>query len=182
MVGSLQAFWRLQTSVVPPKELTLGGTYHFFRKGIKPTWEDSANVNGGRWVIFINRDLEYVDFSWNRILIGLIGNLIDYADHVTGVVCQRRAKGDRLSIWIRGNLTKDEIVGVGKRAAELLEIRTKKPSSGISFDFKGHPADYSSNVKSCISVAGSLSISAVEASLDNAAIRGVPQETFATVA
>jgi translation initiation factor 4E len=180
MVGTLQAFWRLSESVLPPSALTPGSTYHFFRRGIKPTWEDPANVNGGRWVYFVAKDPAYVDFAWSRIQMGLVGCLIDVADHVNGIVCQRRRQGDRLSIWIRGDLTQDEILGVAKRTAEVLEYKVKKPGGGkYGFDFQAHPPDRASKVKSCqAAVTTAFGSSAVEQSLDNPAIRSLPPDAF----
>mmetsp|Transcript_20155 Transcript_20155/g.52299 ORF Transcript_20155/g.52299 Transcript_20155/m.52299 type:complete len:267 (+) Transcript_20155:297-1097(+) len=181
MVGSLQAFWRLQASVLPPSHIVAGATYHFFRDRIKPTWENAANVNGGRWVLFIPRDLEYVNFAWKRILLGLIGSILDPSDHVTGAVCQRRAKGDRITLWIRGGLSREEIVGVGKRVAQLIEWKTKKPSQQLTFDFKAHPADRTHKAKPCADVVGpnELGTAAVDASLADDSIPSIPPETFA---
>lgn len=179
MVGSLQAFWRLSESVLKPSALMPGSTYHFFRRGVKPTWEHEANINGGRWVFYVAKDAAYIDYAWTRIQMGLVGCLIDIADHINGIVCQRRRQGDRLSIWIRGDLTLDEILGVAKRTAEVLELKARKPDGRFTIEFKAHPVDASSKVKSCDkAVTTPLGTSAVEQSLDNPKIRSLPSDAF----
>jgi hypothetical protein len=114
-------------------------------------------------------------------MMGLVGSLLDPSDHVTGVVCQRRRQGDRLSIWIRGDLTEDEILGVAKRVAQLLQIREKKPSGRATFEFKAHPRAPASRVqKACIDVVpGGFRAAAVDQSLDNDAILGLPDIALA---
>lgn len=41
--------------IQPPSDLKQGCDYSLFKKGIKPMWEDEANVRGGRWLINLDR-------------------------------------------------------------------------------------------------------------------------------
>ena len=49
-VGSVEQWWGLYTHLARPSELPPLSDLHLFKLGIKPMWEDPANVNGGKWV------------------------------------------------------------------------------------------------------------------------------------
>lgn len=42
---------RLYNHIESASKLTVNSAYYFFKKGIRPMWEDYTNKNGGRWVI-----------------------------------------------------------------------------------------------------------------------------------
>ena len=52
-VASVEQWWGLYTHLARPSELPPLSDLHLFKLGIKPMWEDPANVNGGKWVRFI---------------------------------------------------------------------------------------------------------------------------------
>ena len=72
---SLESFWRSFNSLVPPHAIEQGADYHFFIKGVRPTWEDRMNANGGRWVIN-SKDGELLANAWRGILMGLVGEQV----------------------------------------------------------------------------------------------------------
>lgn len=49
-MGSVEQWWGLYTHLARPSELPPLSDLHLFKLGIKPMWEDPANVNGGKWV------------------------------------------------------------------------------------------------------------------------------------
>jgi hypothetical protein len=36
----------------------LTGPFNFYLSGIEPKWEDSANINGGKWILFVKGNAE----------------------------------------------------------------------------------------------------------------------------
>ena len=54
---SVESFWRLVNNIRPPNRLKEGSNYHLFKDGIRPTWEDVQNAEGGKWTIFVSDNL-----------------------------------------------------------------------------------------------------------------------------
>lgn len=49
-MGSVEQWWGLYAHLARPADLPPLSDLHLFKLGIKPMWEDPANVNGGKWV------------------------------------------------------------------------------------------------------------------------------------
>lgn len=52
ILNALQDFWRYSNSLIHVSMLPDGTNLRMFKFGIMPTWEDPANVQGGRWVFW----------------------------------------------------------------------------------------------------------------------------------
>jgi hypothetical protein len=50
-VKTVEQFWSTYNYLKRPNDLSSTTDYHFFRDGIKPTWEDSKNAKGGKWIV-----------------------------------------------------------------------------------------------------------------------------------
>ena len=55
---------------------------HWFKKGIKPMWEDPRNKYGGRLTLCPPRSL--LDTVWETVLILMAGDVLDYRGESTG--------------------------------------------------------------------------------------------------
>eukprot|EP00930_Biecheleria_cincta_P004458 TRINITY_DN105370_c0_g1_i1.p1 TRINITY_DN105370_c0_g1~~TRINITY_DN105370_c0_g1_i1.p1 ORF type:complete len:235 (-),score=53.64 TRINITY_DN105370_c0_g1_i1:34-738(-) len=57
-----------------------------FRKGISPEWEDEANSSGGHLELQLKPELGpgLIDELWNNVVLGMVGDLIEPADMITG--------------------------------------------------------------------------------------------------
>ena len=54
----MEDFWRLYVHLRRPvDERPTVCDYHVFREGIRPMWEDEANVNGGKWIVRLKKGL-----------------------------------------------------------------------------------------------------------------------------
>lgn len=82
----------------------------FTNLGIRPMWEDDANVRGGRLVILFKKQLNnnaYIkdlkkieDKIWLETCLCLIGETLGSDnDKICGLVYNSRPKLDRISIW-----------------------------------------------------------------------------------
>ncbi|KAG5456904.1 MAG: translation initiation factor eIF 4e-like domain-containing protein, partial [Olpidium bornovanus] len=62
---TVEEFWGVYNNVVLASNLPVGATYHFFKRGIMPMWEDPANEKGGRWTVqYMRRIGEEVSQQW----------------------------------------------------------------------------------------------------------------------
>lgn len=50
-VDSVESFWALFQNLPETTSFPGGTNVHFFRRGIKPSWEDTMNEGGGKWTI-----------------------------------------------------------------------------------------------------------------------------------
>ena len=48
---TVESYCRYFNWLKSPSKLELNSNYHQFKSGIKPMWEDEANVNGGKCVL-----------------------------------------------------------------------------------------------------------------------------------
>jgi hypothetical protein len=97
--------------------------YMFFREGIKPAWEDEANMDGGMWRVVLKSEerSKYLDTFWLETLMALVGERFAYSNYITGTVLQRRQKEDRIQIWTRGVEDRELDARVQKQIAEDLK-------------------------------------------------------------
>ena len=56
-VSTVEEFWETYDFLNRPNDLPTTTDYHFFRDGIKPTWEDPGNAKGGKWIIRLPKGL-----------------------------------------------------------------------------------------------------------------------------
>lgn len=85
--------------IQPASGLTWGSDYYLFKEGIKPMWEDSNNVNGGRWLVIVDKHKRNMklDQYWLELMMAIIGEQFEeYGDHICGAVVNVRQKGDKV--------------------------------------------------------------------------------------
>ncbi|XP_065186885.1 eukaryotic translation initiation factor 4E-1A-like [Sycon ciliatum] len=133
--STVEDFWALHNHIQPVSNLPAGCDYMLFKTGIEPTWEDSANKRGGRWLMQTGKTVraEKLDTYWLEILLLLVGEGFgDDADCVNGVVVQIRAKMDKLALWTK-TTDKQQNDRIERRFREVLKL----PSS-ITTHFEPH--------------------------------------------
>lgn len=69
-VVTLKPFWGFLNNF-PLHALKMKDSVHFFKRGIKPVWEDSRNINGGSWTFRIPKDKS--EQFWKEALMLAIG-------------------------------------------------------------------------------------------------------------
>ena len=50
-ITTVEDFWAVFNNIAEVTEVPVGSTYHFFKTGIEPMWEDPGNKAGGKWVL-----------------------------------------------------------------------------------------------------------------------------------
>lgn len=99
-VGTVENFWEIYNWLKRPADLPTTATtdYHFFRSGIKPTWEDPSNAAGGKWIVRLPKGLS--SRYWEEIVLALIGGQFGLPDgEVCGAVLSVRYSEDILGVW-----------------------------------------------------------------------------------
>mmetsp|Transcript_21182 Transcript_21182/g.60276 ORF Transcript_21182/g.60276 Transcript_21182/m.60276 type:complete len:213 (-) Transcript_21182:193-831(-) len=116
---TVEDFWRFKNNLPRPSEVFYTNTtgmkkladreidgFSMFKAGIRPEWEDPANMTGGE---FFCRQLmapQALDDTWEKLLLGLIGETIDPANEVCGARIVDKSRGARatyrIEMWFRG--------------------------------------------------------------------------------
>jgi len=81
-----------------PSALPAGATYYFFRRGVRPVWEDEPNRGGGSWRMLMDGNGNELNMVWTELLYMLV------TDGLTGYVCGaacavKRGGTHKVSVW-----------------------------------------------------------------------------------
>ncbi|GES84083.1 translation initiation factor eIF4e [Rhizophagus clarus] len=129
---TVQSFCRYFNWVKKPSQLDMNTNFHIFKDKIMPMWEDPANANGGKWVISM-KSPQLLDRCWSWLVYALVGEELDENDDICGAVMSRRARGDRIAVWVRDKDNVPVINGIGRRLLKILDLQNEK---GIGMDFQ----------------------------------------------
>jgi translation initiation factor 4E len=80
------------------------------------------------------RDQGLLDRAWSNLSMALIGEMLDSADEVCGIVVSTRPKADRLQIWTRGAEDATQLNALAKRILDTLDFDTWEMEQ-FSLDF-----------------------------------------------
>ena len=69
-IVTLKPFWEVQNTF-PLDALKMKDSVHFFKRGVRPVWEDPRNVKGGAWTFRVPKDKS--GQTWLEILLIAIG-------------------------------------------------------------------------------------------------------------
>ena len=116
---SIEGFWGTYNNLKTPSQVLVGSTYHMFKHGIRPEWEDPMNANGGKWVITFQKTKKNdLDKRWMYTLLACIGNQFADDDIICGVVVSVRKHAERIALWTKS----DEIDTVSRIRDEWVHI------------------------------------------------------------
>lgn len=65
-------------------------------------WEDPNNVNGGRWLVIVDKHKRTVklDNYWLELMMAIVGEQFDdFGNHICGAVVNVRQKGDKVLFY-----------------------------------------------------------------------------------
>jgi len=132
-VNTVEEFWRVYDFLVRPNELPTTTDYHFFRSGIKPTWEDPGNVKGGKWIVRLRKGLS--SRYWEEILLGMIGGQFAGVPdgEICGAVVSIRYSEDIVSVWNRRADDRESTDKIRDAIKKILRL-----PSGVHMEYKPH--------------------------------------------
>ncbi|OQS06904.1 hypothetical protein THRCLA_01068 [Thraustotheca clavata] len=115
--STVEEFWGYWNNIPNPSQALNDGiskkkftdrsvqSFAVFKEGIRPEWEDSANMNGGEWQISIKLQAGPLDDFWDKLVLGMLGETIDPANEITGARIVHKNKKDshsyRFELWLR---------------------------------------------------------------------------------
>jgi len=130
-------FWATYQHIKLPSYLPQGCDYMVFRDGIKPEWKDEMNVDGGRWLMEIDRQYrnEQLNSKWLETLLAIIGETLEVKGkrHICGAIVQSRRRVDRVGIWTSDASDAERVVSIGEKYRSLL-----KPSFYQKLKYQSH--------------------------------------------
>jgi len=150
--SDIQSYWRWFNHLPTAKQIDTSCTYHLMKKGIRPLWEDQANVNGGSFSFRI--PLDDADEIWTQLTLNAISGQIDLIlsqsfDELCGVSIGKRKTEVSIILWNSNAKTHN----FQQMTDFLLEI-LKEFKSGLhgseSFSYKVHNtlANFGNDTKS----------------------------------
>lgn len=124
--STVKQFWALYQYLKLPSFLPQGCDYMVFRDGIKPEWTDLANVDGGRWLLEVDRQYrnEQLNSKWLETLLAIIGETLESDEnkrHICGAIVQSRRRVDRVGIWTSDASDEAAVRSIGEKYRELLQ-------------------------------------------------------------
>lgn len=123
--NTVENFWSLINHIKTPSEIKMGSDYCLFKKGIRPMWEDEANVRGGRWVITLNKSNKSdLDNFWLDTLLVLIGESCEYSNELCGAVVNIRGKNNKISIWTANGSNEAAALEIGGKLRDGLRMES----------------------------------------------------------
>ncbi|CAI5473231.1 unnamed protein product [Closterium sp. Yama58-4] len=131
--STVEGFWACYCGMVRPSALPAPTDVHVFKDGIRPLWEDVHNRRGGKWMVRLRKPL--TNRMWEQLLMAVVGEQLEGAEEVCGVVLSVRFGDDILSIWNRSaphSLARD-------RLCESIRKHLGLPSS-YTMEYKPHDA------------------------------------------
>ena len=89
-------------------------------------WEDTANKQGGRWMITLNKSSTTdLDNLWLDVLLCLISEAIDNSDQICGAVVNIRAKNNKISIWTANGSNEAAEMEFGYKLRDVLRLQSQ---------------------------------------------------------
>ncbi|KAI8590140.1 eukaryotic initiation factor 4E putative [Geranomyces variabilis] len=99
---TVEDLWGAVNNLKKGSELGPGANYHLFKEGVRPAWEDPANINGGKWVAVVPKTKRSeLDAMWLNTILAVVGETFPESDEICGVVMSIRVKQDRISLWTK---------------------------------------------------------------------------------
>lgn len=123
-ISTVEDFWVVYTHLKRPNDVIATSLfqYQLFRKGIQPLWDDTHNVDGGKWMVKCKK--EFSSRLWEDLLLAFIGDSFELGDEICGVVLSIRDQMpyDILNVWNKtaSNVeTRNKVRDAFKRVVKL---------------------------------------------------------------
>ncbi|KAF3790529.1 Eukaryotic translation initiation factor [Nymphaea thermarum] len=99
---------------------------------------DSANCNGGKWIIRFNKAVS--GRFWEDLVLALVGDQLDGGEDICGVVLSIRFGEDILSVWNRNAADHQAVMAL----RDAIKRQLKLPPSYL-MEYKAHDASLKDN-------------------------------------
>lgn len=122
----------------PMEHLRMKDTVHFFKRGVRPVWEDPRNVNGGSWTFRVPKDKSVTFFHETLMLcVGeQFADVIQPKDDLCGCSLSTRFNSNLITIWNRDASNQKSTDGIVQVVLDRISTELK-PKDG-SYYYKKH--------------------------------------------
>ena len=132
--SSVEHFWAVYAHLKRPDSVPPVSDYHLFKQGIRPVWEDDANIRGGKYIIRLCKGVAAK--FWEDLILGVVmDQFYDAGDQLCGIVLSVRSHEDILSIWTKDESNTTENIAVKEIVKTLLAL---PPDTVV--DYRSHKA------------------------------------------
>ncbi|KRH92846.1 putative mRNA cap-binding protein [Pseudoloma neurophilia] len=102
-----------------------------FKEGIEPLWEDQANINGGKWIIKVKR--EVVVRLFQKMMVHLLVDTFESLK-VNGIVMSFRVRNAMITLWTNAEKNNERVIQEIKKILDIdfyLAIEYKDNSTSL---------------------------------------------------
>ncbi|CAF1299550.1 unnamed protein product [Adineta ricciae] len=131
-ISFVEDFWATYNHLATPSRLSQSKSnsdYYFFKKGIRPMWEDKANAKGGRWLLTCGGQDTKLDELWLETLLGMIGDCFSHdsdseplSKYITGCVVAIRTRGHKIALWLSEAHNGTIVREIGRRWRSIINL------------------------------------------------------------
>jgi translation initiation factor 4E len=129
--SSAEEFWGIYQHMKRPNSLPRGCEFFLFKKGIKPLWEDTPNIGGGRFYISMKKS-PVTNKLWEDLQVAFILTDAQH-DAINGIVLNVRTSEVFISVWTK-RIDDEQILKIKEWIKEALDLPNEQ-----CIEYKKHP-------------------------------------------
>ncbi|KAJ1851885.1 hypothetical protein GGH12_005767 [Coemansia sp. RSA 1822] len=129
--ASVETFWAAYSHLKRADKVPTITDYHMFRAGVRPVWEDAANMAGGKWMIRLKKGVS--PRMWEKLCMAVVGDVFGVGDEVCGIVLSIRNSEDIVSLWNKNALDTKTTLHI----RDSMKLVMGLPSSCV-LEYKAH--------------------------------------------
>lgn len=122
----------------PCANLRQRDSFHLFKRGVKPVWEDARNVHGGAWTFRVPKE-KSTEF-WMLVQVIAVGegfdDVVAKGDDICGLSLTTRFTSNLISVWNRDGANRNSIDGILE--VVLAELPDHLKPKEASYYYKKH--------------------------------------------
>jgi len=110
--NTVEGFWKCFNNMPGAEKLRNKASFYLMKAGIRPTWEDPNNAEGGNWTLRIKVD--DTNFIWRELVLAAIGEqfspVLNEGDDICGVSVSIRNSDNIVQLWTKSQRNKSQRV------------------------------------------------------------------------
>ena len=136
-IHDIKEFYQIYNHT-PCANLRQRDSFHLFKRGVKPVWEDARNVHGGAWTFRVPKE-KSTEF-WMLVQVIAVGegfdDVVGKGDDICGLSLTTRFTSNLISVWNRDGANRKSIDGILEVVLAELPDHLKPKES--SYYYKKH--------------------------------------------
>jgi len=116
-ITSPESLWRYWGLLANPENLQDGINLRLFDSEVRPSFDDAANENGGKWTIHTAK--KGSQSLWTDLILSVLANRFKFSEDINGFVLSTRGPVLAISVW---NKKSNDPIKITTTGAELQEF------------------------------------------------------------